>query len=215
MVQANSINNEMSVASNYLPTVNDSTSAVANKSTFPIELKKIDSDALYFYPTTQLVFTDCFLTGPLQVRGSALAFGDGVWVDFVDSTGLHLITLSVQTVLYLIDHFIERDRISLLTQAALHYGLGANALMGADLDGMRDTPQGDTRHEGPLTLPHHSLGVTTFTGIAVRSHAGRCGMTLEEVLWRFDQFGTADQAELMAGLAKHFDLGQEETAGAA
>jgi len=75
----------------------------------------------------------------------------------------------------------------------------------------------DWRHEGPLTLLHHNLGASAFTGIAVRSHVGRCGMMLEEVLWRFDQFGAADQAELLAGLAKHFDLGQahRETAGAA
>ncbi|MEW6023570.1 MAG: hypothetical protein AB1807_15685 [Pseudomonadota bacterium] len=73
----------------------------------------------------------------------------------------------------------------------------------------------DWRHEGPLTLLHHNLGVTTFTGIAVRSPVGRCGMMLEEVLRRFDQFGATDQADLMAGLAKHFDLGQKQTAGAA
>lgn len=76
---------------------------------------------------------------------------------------------------------------------------------------------GDTRHEGPLELLHHNLGVTSFTGIAVKSHAGRCGMMLEEVLWRFDQFSQADQDMLLAGLAKHFDLAptQREMAGAA
>jgi len=72
----------------------------------------------------------------------------------------------------------------------------------------RATPgvEGDPRHEGPLVLLHHNLGVTDFTGIAVKSHVGRCGMMLEEVLWRFDQFSAADQALLLAGLAKHFDL---------
>jgi len=79
----------------------------------------------------------------------------------------------------------------------------------------RNDSKDDWRHEGPLILLHHNLGVTTFTGVAVRSHVGRCGMMLEEVLRRFDQFSATDQAELMAGLAKHFDLGQEETAGAA
>jgi hypothetical protein len=80
-----------------------------------------------------------------------------------------------------------------------------------------DDTMGDLRHEGPLTLLHHNLGVTTFTGIAVKSRTGRCGMMLEEVLRRFDQFGAVDQSKLMIGLAKHYDmvLAQDEVAGAA
>ncbi|MGG7603514.1 hypothetical protein [Massilia sp. BKSP1R2A-1] len=79
------------------------------------------------------------------------------------------------------------------------------------------TPPGGERHEGPLVLLHHSLGVTDFEGVAVKSHAGRCGMMLEEVLWRLDQFSDDDQAEILAGLAKHFDMGDArvEAAGAA
>lgn len=75
----------------------------------------------------------------------------------------------------------------------------------------------DPRHEGPLALLHHNLGVTDFLGIAVKSHAGRCGMMLEEVLRRFDQFGPVDQSKLMLGLAKHFDMvqAQDEMVGAA
>jgi hypothetical protein len=227
--------------------------------TFPIELKNFDFDVLYVYPTTKEVFTGRFLVGPLRMRGSTLPFGGSVWLDFVDSTGLHLITLSVQTVLYLIDDFVKHDQVSLLAQAALYYGLDAHALMGAELDSMvrwdvcdasgrvlqaglthyaaHDASEeygrmgveeirikraavdvhGDPRHEGRLVLLHHNLGVTTFTGIAVKSHAGRCGMMLEEALWRFDQFSEKDQATLLAGLAKHFDLvqPQRETAGAA
>lgn len=68
----------------------------------------------------------------------------------------------------------------------------------------------DTRHDGPLILLHHNLGVTSFLGIAVKSHAGRCGMMLEEVLRRFDQFGPVDQGKLMIGLAKHFDMVQAQ-----
>lgn len=181
-------------------------------------------------------------------------------IEFVDSTGNRFCTDSVEWILRNIHLFrVPRDQCRLLAGTALHYGLGAHALMGADLDnivrwdvcdvsgrvlqaglthraaylaseeyGRMDAEEiriqrarfdaaGDPRHEGPLVLLHHNLGVTTFTGIAVKSHAGRCGMMLEEALWRFDQFGAADQAQLLAGLAKHFDLGQaqRETAGAA
>lgn len=184
-------------------------------------------------------------------------------IDFVDNTGNRFCTDSVEWILRNLDLFPgPRDQCRLLAGAALEYGLGAHALMGADLDNMSDVwdvrdgagrvllagvthnaayeasenyqrqpdcvapisirlvrnrIEDDPRHEGPLVLLHHNLGITTFTGIAVKSHAGRCGMMLEEALWRFDQFSAADQAQLLAGLAKHFDLGQaqREMAGAA
>ena len=201
---------------------------------------------------------------PLHYTGGDLGLGNGgePWIHFQDAVGSAYTTHSVEWVLENIDWFKEgRGQTQLLAAAALHYGLGAYALMGADLDNMCDvwnvcdargnvllagvshctaseaaneylkrsgwegdisirlqpagSGAGDTRHEGPLTLLHHNLGVTSFLGIAVKSHAGRCGMMLEEVLRRFDQFGPADQAKLMMGLAKHFDMVQDEMAGAA
>lgn len=202
---------------------------------------------------------------PLRYTGGDLGLGNPGEpdIDFVDAVGNEYTTSSVEWCLKNIDYFMEGlDQVQLLAGAALHYGLGAHALMGADLDNMgkwdvcdgagrvllagatfseacdaseeftardgweadihikrqrRGNGAGDLRHEGPLVLLHHNLGVTTFTGIAVKSHAGRCGMMLEEVLWRFDQFSDFDQAELLAGLGKHFDLApaQREVAGAA
>jgi hypothetical protein len=69
-------------------------------------------------------------------------------------------------------------------------------------------------HAGPLKLLSHCFGECSVTCLAVRSPAGRCGMFLEEVLWRIDQFDERDQAELMASLASHFELpsGQESLA---
>lgn len=201
---------------------------------------------------------------PLRYTGGTLGLTDNAepWINFADASGAHFLTHSVEWALRHVESFkTGLDQTRLLADAAMHLGLGAHALMGADLDGIGDVwdvldgagrvwlrgithneaceagerfklrphwvgdvhirlsrdNDKDWRHEGPLTLLHHNLGVTTFTGVAVRSHVGRCGMMLEEVLWRFDQFGAADQVELMAGLAKHFDLGQahRETAGAA
>jgi len=203
---------------------------------------------------------------PLRYAGGDLGLGNGgePWIQFQDSVGSAYTTHSVDWVLKNIDWFAAgQGQTQLLAAAALHYGLGAYALMGADLDNMCDVwdvrdsagrvllagvthseasnvansyMQGpdwigdvtirrqctddsmrDPRHEGPLVLLHHNLGVTNFLGIAVRSHAGRCGMMLEEVLRRFDQFGPVDQGKLMIGLAKHFDMVQarEEMAGAA
>ena len=203
---------------------------------------------------------------PLHYTGGDLGLGNGgePWIHFQDAVGSAYTTHSVEWVLENIDWFKEgRAQTQLLAAAALHYGLGAYALMGADLDNMCDvwnvcdargnvllagvthctaseaageylkrsgwegdisirmqpagSGAGDMRHEGPLVLLHHNLGVTSFLGIAVKSHAGRCGMMLEEVLRRFDQFGPVDQGKLMLGLAKHFDMvqAQEETAGAA
>jgi len=203
---------------------------------------------------------------PLHYTGGNLGLGNGgkPWIHFQDAVGSAYTTHSVEWVLENIDWFKEgRGQTQLLAAAALHYGLGAYALMGADLDNMCDVwdvrdaagrvllagvthseasnvaisyMQGpdwigdvsiriqcpddamrDPRHEGPLVLLHHNLGVTSFLGIAVKSHAGRCGMMLEEVLRRFDQFGPIDQGKLMLGLGKHFDMvqAQEEMAGAA
>lgn len=71
----------------------------------------------------------------------------------------------------------------------------------------RAGPLWDWRHEGPLVLLHHSLGVSDLAAVAVRSHVGGCCITLEETLRRLDQFSAADQAALLAALANHFDLG--------
>lgn len=198
---------------------------------------------------------------PLRYAGGDLGLMNSPqpWIEIVDASGRHYLTHSVQWVLRNIDLFdARRDQAQLLACAALHYGLGAYALMGADLDNMCDvwdvrngagsvllagvthcvasdaaeeyvkrdgweadihikmripgTGAGDWRHEGPLELLHHNLGITSFTGIAVKSHVGRCGMMLEEVLWRFDQFSQADQDELLAGLGKHFNLTRAELA---
>ena len=203
---------------------------------------------------------------PLHYTGGDLGLGNGgePWIHFQDSVGSAYTTHSIEWVLENINWFKEgRGQTQLLAAAALHYGLGAYALMGADLDNMCDVwdvrdaagrlllagvthseasnvansyMQGpdwigdvtirrqcpddamrDPRHDGPLVLLHHNLGVTDFLGIAVKSHAGRCGMMLEEVLRRFDQFGPVDQSKLMLGLAKHFYMvqAQDEMAGAA
>ncbi|MDN4061277.1 hypothetical protein QPK31_23950 [Massilia sp. YIM B02769] len=196
-----------------------------------------------------------YIGGDLGLTGNAEAS-----VDFADGNGKSFYDQPLEWALRHIESFkTGLDQIRLLNDAAVHLGLGAHALMGADLDGMGDVwdvldgsgrvwlkgvtyneaseagerfklrshwvgdvhirlsrnDYTDWRHEGPLVLLYHGLGISQFTGIAVRSHVGRCGMMLEEVLQRFDQFSATDQAELMAGLAKHFDLGQEETAGAA
>jgi len=203
---------------------------------------------------------------PFRYTGGDLGLGGRGKPDinFRDALGNEYTTSSVEWCLKNITLFAEgRSQVQLLASAALHFGLGAHALMGADLDNMCDVwdvrdgtgrillagvthsaastaaeectardgweadihikmqhpgnGAGDSRHEGPLVLLHHNLGVTTFTGIAVKSHVGRCGMMLEEVLWRFDQFSETDQAELLDGLAKHFDLApaRREMAGAA
>lgn len=241
MVHANNIKKELSTASNKLPFANNEA---------PL-LWADEGNAL--------------LQPPLRYTGGNLGFTASAEpsVDFTDDAGRRFYDQPLEWALRHIDSFkTGLDQIRLLSDAAVHLGLGMHALMGADLDDMSDAwdvldgagrawlkhvphheavaagerfklrphwigdvcvrlSRGDSkedwRHEGRLTLLHHNLGVTTFTGVAVRSHAGRCGMMLEEVLWRFDQFSAADQAELMAGLAKHFDLGQaqRETAGAA
>jgi hypothetical protein len=152
---------------------------------------------------------------PLRYTGGDLGLGnDGdPTIYFVDSTGERYETNSVEWILRNIDHFeANRSQSQLLGCAAVHYGLGAWALFGADMYSIQRGRNGasDSRHEGPLVLLHHNLGVTSFEGIAVKSHVGRCGMMLEEVLWRFDQFGPADQAKLMTGLATHFDLGPRQ-----
>lgn len=154
---------------------------------------------------------------PLRYLGCDLGLTDTAdpWINFADASGARLLTHSVEWVLRHIESFRSGiDQIRLLNDAAMYLGLGAYALMGADMGPLGESKD-DWRHEGPLVLLNHGLGVSWFTGIAVRSHVGRCGMMLEEALRRFDQFSATDQAELMAGLAKHFDLGHEETAGAA
>jgi len=194
MVHANSIKKEMSSTSNNLPCENNTTSAL---------------------PT--LIVDGMVLPLPLRYLGGDLGLTDTAepWINFADASGARFLTHSVEWALRHIESFRHGlDQVGLLNDAAMYLGLGAHALLGADMAELGES-RNDWRHEGPLVLLNHSLGVTWFTGIAVRSHAGRCGMMLEEVLWRFDQFSAADQAELMAGLAKHFDLGQEETAGAA
>lgn len=189
---------------------------------------------------------------PFRYAGGDLGLGnDGEpLIYFVDRMDNRFVTSSVEWILQNLDLFSEaRCRAALLAGAALHYGLDAWALMGADLHSMwnvcddsgkillagvthgaasaaadeymqrpdwsgdikirrqnADDGMFDPRHEGPLALLHHNLGATSFEGVAVRSHVGRCGMMLEEVLRRFDQFGPTDQAELLSGLALHFDL---------
>lgn len=196
MVHANSIKKEMSSTSNNLPCENYTTGM-----------------------TQTLVVEGLVLQVPLRYTGGDLGLTGNAEpsIDFADSNGRRLYDQPLEWVLRHLDRFEEgQEQFRLLNDIAIHFGLGAYALMGAEMASLGESKD-DWRHEGPLTLLHHNLGVTTFTGIAVRSHAGRCGMMLEEVLRRFDQFGATDQAELMAGLAKHFDLGkaQRETAGAA
>ena len=72
---------------------------------------------------------------------------------------------------------------------------------------------GNNRHEGPLILLHHGADVQ---GVSVKSHAGRCGLTIEEAMRRLDQFSAAHQAELLACLTRRFDMApaQIEMAGA-
>lgn len=243
MVHANSSKKEMSSTSNNLSRENNATQSLRlDLGGWAIEIA-----------TLPLRYTG----GNLGLTASA-----GPSIDFADAAGRRFYDQPLEWALRHIEFFkTGLDQVRLLNDAAVHLGLGAHALMGADLDGMGDVwdvldgagrvwlkgvtyneaseagerfklrshwvgdvhirlsrdNYTDSRHEGPLTLLHHNLGITTFTGIAVRSHVGRCGMMLEEVLRRFDQFGAADQAELMAGLAKHFDLrqAQRETAGTA
>ncbi len=199
---------------------------------------------------------------PLRYAGGNLGLSVGERdpvIHIVDATGKRFETHSIEWLLQNIEHFQPgRNQVQPLACAAIHYGLDAYDLMGADSSPKYNVVDdsgnvlladashisacifadeyaegrdfgaageftlsiqrasrgaGDERHEGPLALLHHNLGVTDFEGIAVKSHAGRCGMMLEEVLWRIDQFNEADQAELLAALTKHFDLG--EKAGAA
>jgi len=194
MVHANSIKKEMSSTSNNLPCENNTTSVLL-----------------------ALAVDGMVLPLPLRYLGGDLGLTDTAepWINFADASGSRFLTHSIEWTLHHIESFKPGlDQIRLLNDAAMYLGLSAHALMGADMATLGESKD-DWRHEGPLVLLNHGLGVSWFTGIAVRSHVGRCGMMLEEVLWRFDQFGAADQAELMAGLAKHFDLGQRETAGAA
>jgi len=243
MANHNSIKKQLSSATAKLP--------FGNNTTFTMQLSDGSVETIHL---------------PLRYAGGDLGLTDIAepWIEIVDASGRRYLTHSVQWVLRNIDLFSpERDQAQLLACSAIHYGLGAHALMGADLDNMCDvwdvrdgagrillagvthgmaseaaeeyvkrdgweadihikrqrpgTGAGDSRHEGQLVLLHHNLGVTSFTGIAVKSHVGRCGMMLEEVLNRIEQFGDADQAALLAGLAKHFDLAsaQDEMAGAA
>lgn len=62
----------------------------------------------------------------------------------------------------------------------------------------------DWRHEGPLVLMDHSLGIDNFPCLFVRSHVGGCCVMLEEVLRRLDQFSDEDQARLLSELEQHF-----------
>lgn len=62
----------------------------------------------------------------------------------------------------------------------------------------------DWRHEGPLVLMDHSLGIDNFPCLFVRSHVGGCCVMLEEVLRRLDQFSDEDQARLLSALEQHF-----------
>ncbi|CUI09808.1 hypothetical protein BN2497_14393 [Janthinobacterium sp. CG23_2] len=78
----------------------------------------------------------------------------------------------------------------------------------------RRAAAGNNRHEGPLVLLHHGADAQ---GVGVKSHVGRCGLTIEEALRRLDQFSAAHQAELLAGLSERFNLAVQEeceTAGA-
>lgn len=196
MVHANSIKKEMSSTSNNLPCENNTTGI-----------------------TPALVVEGIVLQAPLRYTGGDLGLAGNAEpsIDFADSNGRRLYDQPLEWVLRHLDRFEEgQEQSRLLSDVAIHFGLGAYALMGAEMASLGESKD-DWRHEGPLVLLYHGLGISCFTGIAVRSHAGRCGMMLQEALWRFDQFGAADQAEMMAGLAKHFDLGQaqRETAGAA
>lgn len=101
-------------------------------STYIVDLVNFPSNALWLWPSGKELFEGRELTAPLRMKGSTLGFGDDddVWVEIVDSTKLIVITKTVQPILYLIDHFIERDRTSLLAAAAIHYGRNPYALMG-------------------------------------------------------------------------------------
>jgi hypothetical protein len=57
---------------------------------------------------------------------------DAPLIRFADRNGVVWDTKDIEQVLYHIDHFVGRGRISLLAGAALHYGLDGYALMGRE-----------------------------------------------------------------------------------
>ncbi len=81
---------------------------------------------------------------PLRLLADDLGLGNrhGPRIDFLDSTGARWTTDSVEFILRNIDHFSGRHRLTLLTGAALHYGLDAYALMGAQHLAASNPPDG-------------------------------------------------------------------------
>ena len=107
--------------------------AVGIQSAFIVDLSQVGKGMLRHWPQDRLVFDGTTLQGPLYMASSTLGLGDAdkVWVDIIDSTGVRLVTHSVEALLQLADHFVERHRKSLLAAAAMHYGFDdAYALMG-------------------------------------------------------------------------------------
>jgi hypothetical protein len=73
-------------------------------------------------------------TPPFRLMQDDLGLGNesAPRIQFADRNGVVWQTEDVEQVLYHIDHFVGRGRISLLAGAALHYGLDIYALMGVE-----------------------------------------------------------------------------------
>lgn len=82
-------------------------------------------------------------------------------------------------------------------------------IMGLDLDEQRIESFAwggrlQDRHDGPLHLLNHNLGIEDPVFVSARSHVGGVGMDLEEALRRIDQFDAKGQQQLLAGVVAHF-----------
>jgi hypothetical protein len=94
----------------------------ASRPTYIVDLAGVDQRSFRSWPKNDVVLGGLVLHAPLCVGSSTLGFGDPVWIDIVDSTGFRVTTHSVETVLQIIEHFEERECMSLLAGAAFHYG---------------------------------------------------------------------------------------------
>jgi len=103
---------------------------------------------------------------PLRYTGGDLGLGnDGEpWIYFIDQAGQRYLTHSTEWVLHNLDSFLdERDRIQLLSGAALHYGMDAYALMGRR--GYQDYLKACIRSKPlPIAAMRYGLNICPLTG---------------------------------------------------
>lgn len=132
---------------------------------------------------------------PLRWRGDNLGLGaDDVTVHVMD--GGTSVDMSLEEVLRRIDEFDLSGCKRILECLPFQFDVGRVG---------RSAPV-DWRHDGPLVLLHHSIGIAEPICVSVRSHIGRCGLDLEETLARIDQFTDDAQHRLLEALARHYDF---------